>query len=77
MGRDIGIFPGNAENSFYSREHLHIKNSFGQYPKACLNNDKLIKKETYKSWDFENVWEMEDGVSFPKLRKLEKMLKRQ
>lgn len=77
MGRDIGIFPGNAENSFYSREHLHIKNSFGQYPKACLNNDKLIKKETYKGWDFDTVWEIEDGVSFPKLRKLEKMLKRQ
>ena len=79
IGRDrnVGIFPHDAENSFYSREHLHIKNSFGQYPKACLKNEKLIKKETYKGWDFDSVWEMEDGVSFPKLRKLEKMLKRQ
>lgn len=74
--REIGIFPHDAENSFYSREHLHIKNNNGYYPKACLKNERLIKKETYKGWDFENVWEMEDGVSFPKLRKLEKMLKR-
>ena len=44
--------------------------------KVGISNEKLRKKETYKDWDFDTVWEIEDGKSFPKLRKLEKMLKR-
>jgi len=76
--RTVNYFPfQNAVNSFYSRENMKLKHPSGQYPKPCLQNESLMKKETYKGWNFDTVWEIEDSVSFPKLRKLEKMLKRQ
>ena len=64
----------NIRNSFYSIDNLqrdpNDKNTAG------LKNETLMKKATYIGWDFDSVWEMEDGKSFPKLRKIEKMLKR-
>jgi hypothetical protein len=69
-------FPNSAtiHNSFYSAEN--IKQTLSDNNKVGISNDKLKKKETYKGWDFDSVWEMENEYSFPKLRKLEKMLKR-
>ena len=69
-------FPDSAtiHNSFYSAEN--IKQTLSDNNKVGISNDKLKKKETYKGWDFDSVWEMENEYSFPKLRKLEKMLKR-
>ena len=63
-----------VHNSFYSAEN--IRRTLNDNNKVGISNEKLRKKETYVGWDFDSVWEMEDGVSFPKLRKLEKMLKR-
>ena len=70
-------FSGSAtvHNSFYSAEN--IRRTLNDNNKVGISNEKLKKKGTYKDWDFENVWEMEDGKSFPKLRKLEKMMKRE
>jgi len=67
--------PASVENSFYSAEN--IKQTLSDNNEVGISNEKLKMKETYKDWDFDTVWEIEDGVSFPKLRKLEKMLKRQ
>ena len=63
-----------VHNSFYSAEN--IRRTLNDNNKVGISNEKLRKKETYKDWDFDTVWEIEDGKSFPKLRKLEKMLKR-
>ncbi|MBP5627707.1 hypothetical protein J6X96_06050 [bacterium] len=63
-----------VENSFYSAEN--IRKTLKDADKVGISNEKLKKKETYKGWNFDTVWEIEDSVSFPKLRKLEKMLKR-
>ncbi|MBQ7555178.1 hypothetical protein IJS98_01815 [bacterium] len=63
-----------VHNSFYSAEN--IRRTLNDNNKVGISNEKLRKKETYKNWDFDTVWEIEDGKSFPKLRKLEKMLKR-
>ena len=72
----VVTFPESAtvKNSYYSAEN--IKRSLNDSNKVGISNEKLRKKETYKNWDFDTVWEIEDGKSFPKLRKLEKMLKR-
>lgn len=69
-------FPNSTsvDNSYYSAEN--IKQTLSDNDEVGISNEKLKRKETYKGWDFDTVWEMEDGVSFPKLRKLEKMLKR-
>ena len=73
---NILAFPLSAsvKNSYYSAENL--KKTLNDNDKVGISNEKLRKKETYKDWDFDTVWEIEDGKSFPKLRKLEKMLKR-
>lgn len=73
---NIVTFPNSAtvRNSFFSAENL--KKTLNDNDKVGISNEKLRKKETYKDWDFDTVWEIEDGKSFPKLRKLEKMLKR-
>lgn len=74
--RDIIYFPyEKSVNSYLSCDNL--KKSWSSSNTIGLYNERLLKKETYKDWDFDNVWEIEDGASFPKLRKLEKMLKRQ
>ncbi len=66
--------PEYLQNSFYSTDNLQSD------PKGRtlggLPNRKLMEKGTYVGWDFDSVWEIEDGISFPKLRKIEKMLKR-
>lgn len=73
---NIVTFPNSAtvRNSFFSAEN--IKKTLKDTDKIGISNEKLKNRETYKDWDFENVWEMEDRVRFPKLRKIEKMLKR-
>ena len=64
----------DLQNSFYSTDNLQ------KDPKdedlGGLPNSKLMDKSTYVGWDFDSVWEIEDGKSFPKLRRIEKMLKR-
>ena len=64
----------NIQNSFYSVDNLQ------KDPKsknlAGLPNKKLTDRSTYVGWDFDSVWEMEDGKSFPMLRRIEKILKR-
>ena len=30
--------------------------------------EEMMKKSTYKGWDFENVWYIEEGMDYPKLR---------
>lgn len=70
------FFPdsGNVQNSFYSTDNLQKK---PKEKSGCgLPNDKLMDRSTYIDWDFDSVWEIDDGKSFPKLRRIEKMLKR-
>ena len=74
--RNVHYFPNEKSiNSFYSTDN--VKKNWHSGEKTGLYNERLLKKETYKSWDFDSVWEIEDGKSFPKLRKLEKMMKRE
>lgn len=72
----VVIFPESAtvKNSYYSAEN--IKRSLNDSNNVGISNEKLKHVETYKGWDFKNIWEFEDERSFPKLRKIEKMLKR-
>jgi hypothetical protein len=55
---------GNIESCYYNKDSLNTK--------YCLNTgrtlEELKKKETYRGWDFENVWYIEEGTSLPKLR---------
>lgn len=41
---------------------------------GIVSNENMRKKETFKGWDFENIWEMKSGRKAPSLRKLEKWM---
>ncbi|SFR65038.1 M26 family metallopeptidase [Anaeromicropila populeti] len=41
------------------------------YDKSCLTN-RLIHKASYEGWDFEAVWTIEEGVTYPYFKELEK-----
>lgn len=41
---------------------------------GIISNENMRKKETFKDWDFENIWEMKSGRKAPSLRKLEKWM---
>lgn len=33
-----------------------------------IQYDDLFKKSTYQNWDFENIWQIEEGKTTPYLR---------
>ena len=37
-----------------------------------LTSENITKKETYKGFDFENIWQIEEGKTSPYLREMEK-----
>ncbi len=65
---------GDIFNSFWNIEKA------GQTPKECgygkANDDcgmakttaELMQKSTYVDWDFENIWEVEEGNGYPKFK---------
>ena len=61
-------FAGNIEEAYYLKDCVNAK-----YAKNTENNlnakskEEMKKQETYKGFDFDNVWKIEDG-RFPTLR---------
>ncbi|ANY65599.1 hypothetical protein BBD42_03345 [Paenibacillus sp. BIHB 4019] len=68
-GRDatgglIGYNPsGNVTNSYYY--HLSAATSAGGTAK---NNGELMQQATYSTWDFNNVWRVVEGYTYPSLQ---------
>lgn len=60
----------NIINSFYSKDNLRDDPKYH----SGTSNSRLMTKQNYRDWDFDNIWEIEEGKSFPKLRSIEKML---
>jgi hypothetical protein len=53
----------NVKDCYYN-ETLNLTDKYG-----TLKTDEEMKKQsTFKNWDFNNVWEIKEGESLPKLR---------
>ena len=61
----------NEENCYCSADNFGVSK---EPTKGIVSNENMRKKETFKGWDFENIWEMKSGRKAPSLRKLEKWM---
>lgn len=77
VGGISGTIDGNltVSNSYYDRSFLELESNLNiandDYGKTT---SKLVNRENYKDWDFEDTWDINQGESYPYLRKLSKPL---
>jgi The GLUG motif len=57
--------PGTVVNSYYNTETSGQSNSAGGVGKTTA---QLYQQSTYVNWDFTNIWDINDGASYPWLR---------
>ena len=60
-----------TKDSFCNAELLHTSRNPKQ---GLLNSREMLEKETYKAWDQEKVWEIDEG-KLPRLRRLKRWQK--
>ena len=61
----------NSLKSYCSADNFSVSKEPND---GIVSNENMRKKETFKDWDFENIWEMKSGRKAPSLRKLEKWM---
>lgn len=65
----IALCNSSAQNSYAVGEYGKLsKVSKYCYGSNSQSDEELKKKSTYIDWDFENVWSIEEGKDYPKLR---------
>ena len=70
-GNYIGGLVGTAytstsiTNSYWDKETTECNNSSGGGLGKLTNEMKM--KDTYKGWDFDAIWQIDEGVSYPTL----------
>lgn len=65
----VNIYNSTTVTSSYFDSIATGINAGDQYNVGKLTT-VLIKKEIYAGWDFDNIWDMEEGVTYPYLRSL-------
>ena len=53
----------NVKDCYYN-ETLNLTDKYG----TLKTDEEMKQKSTFENWDFNNVWEIKEGVSLPKLR---------
>mgnify|MGYP004692312871 CR=1 FL=1 len=54
-------------NSYYDSEKTKISGKTG-----ALTTKQMKQQASFQGWDFDNVWTIQEGVDYPKLRSLQK-----
>lgn len=60
----IGVY---NTNSYYDSEKTKISGKQG-----ALTTKQMKQQATFQGWDFDNIWTIQEGVDYPKLRSLQK-----
>lgn len=68
-GADINyVYPiGSNTNSYYDSEKTKISGKTG-----ALTTKQMKQQASFQGWDFDNIWTIQEGVDYPKLRSLQK-----
>lgn len=68
-GADINyVYPiGSNTNSYYDSEKTKISGKQG-----ALTTKQMKQQASFQGWDFDNIWTIQEGVDYPKLRSLQK-----
>lgn len=60
----IGVY---NTNSYYDSEKTKISGK-----KGALTTKQMKQQASFQGWDFDNIWTIQEGVDYPKLRSLQK-----
>lgn len=69
-GADINyVYPIGSynTNSYYDSEKTKISGKQG-----ALTTKQMKQQASFQGWDFDNIWTIQEGVDYPKLRSLQK-----
>ena len=66
-GNKAGIKSYSVQNSYFDNQKAGILNAQHSKVTAAMTN-----AETFENWDFEEVWQIEEGISYPYIRNLPK-----
>lgn len=69
-GADINyVYPIGSynTNSYYDSEKTKISGKTG-----ALTTKQMKQQASFQGWDFDNIWTIQEGVDYPKLRNLQK-----
>lgn len=58
---------GSYSNSYYDSEKTKISGKRG-----ALTTKQMKQQASFQDWDFDNIWTIQEGVDYPKLRSLQK-----
>lgn len=62
------VYPiGSNTNSYYDSEKTKISGKTG-----ALTTKQMKQQASFQGWDFDNIWTIQEGVDYPKLRSLQK-----
>lgn len=62
------VYPiGSNTNSYYDSEKTKISGKPG-----ALTTKQMKQQASFQGWDFDNIWTIQEGVDYPKLRSLQK-----
>ncbi len=64
IGMDVG---GDVVASYYDNETTNLTVSDGGYGR---NTTEMMNETTFVDWDFEDVWRINEGESYPRLKAL-------
>ncbi|WP_278888754.1 DUF5036 family protein [Leyella stercorea] len=54
-------------NSYYDSEKTNIS-----WDEGALTTKQMKQQASFQGWDFDNIWTIQEGVDYPKLRSLQK-----
>lgn len=67
-GADINyVHPVGSNTSYYDSEKTKISGKPG-----ALTTKQMKQQASFQGWDFDNIWTIQEGVDYPKLRSLQK-----
>lgn len=69
-GTDVNrVYPiaYSYSNSYYDSEKTKISGKTG-----ALTTKQMKQQASFQGWDFDNIWTIQEGVDYPKLRSLQK-----
>ena len=53
---------------YYNSDKINVSSKYGA---MALTTSQMKKRASYQDWDFDKVWKIDEGKSYPKLRVLE------
>ncbi len=69
----FGYYNGVVSGCYFDSERAgtgisHVDTSFGSESAGALPMAQMRQRASFAGWDFDTVWQIDEGVSYPTLR---------